>query len=146
MTERTYSAAWQKLLEQAGQSRDGTTTAHMSLASAGDGAADGDLRHSAGPWTKAAGVAESLSTSMATARSRLTSAHQGVAAGTVGLASVGTLKTVLTSWEERLAAVKDECGSLGPALRRVAKEQGEQDVSVKAAFSGVHGLSDAKAK
>ncbi|MDR3082893.1 MAG: hypothetical protein LBV60_18550 [Streptomyces sp.] len=51
---------------------------------------------------------------------------------------MAALKTVLTSWEARVDAVKDECGSLAPALRRVAKEQHEQDVGVKSSIDGLH--------
>ncbi|MER7515282.1 hypothetical protein [Streptomyces sp. NPDC126499] len=150
MESGARSEAWQRLWDQAGQSRDGSPTARMSLASTtgggAGGAGDGDLRHSGGPWTKAAASAEALTTSMGIARSRLTSAHDGVAAGTAGLTSAATLRTVLTSWEERIGTVRDECDSLAPALRRVAKEQGEQDTAVKAAFGSVHAASAAKGR
>ncbi|WP_019886918.1 hypothetical protein [Streptomyces purpureus] len=116
--------------------------AHVAGIGGGEGA-PGDLKHSDEPWTKAAGVAESLLTSMTTAKHRLTAAHEGVTPGNEGLASVGVLKSVLTSWEERIGAVKDECGSLAPNLRLVARDQGEREIRVKASFSGVGGSSSA---
>ncbi|MET9436214.1 hypothetical protein [Streptomyces sp. NPDC006551] len=119
----------------------------MSLASAGGGGGGEDLRHSGGPWTGAAGVAEALHTSTVAAKNRLTTAHEGVAAANDGLASVGVLRSVLTSWEERLSAVKDECGSLAPKLRLVAKAQGEQEAKVKSSFQGMDAASgDEKAR
>ncbi|WP_159043909.1 hypothetical protein [Streptomyces sp. NRRL S-1521] len=71
-------------------------------------------------------------TSTAQARTDLRSGHDGVASGSDGLTSVSALKTVLTSWEKRLAAVQDECDSLEPKLHRVAKELGEVDAKVGA--------------
>ncbi|GGT35248.1 hypothetical protein GCM10014713_31140 [Streptomyces purpureus] len=47
---------------------------------------------------------------------------RAVTPGNEGLASVGVLKSVLTSWEERIGAVKDECGSPAPNLRLVARD------------------------
>ncbi|MFC9425307.1 hypothetical protein [Streptomyces sp. NPDC056987] len=139
MTTSPYSDQWQQLLDMAGRSSDSSTNARMSLASvsAGDSGGDSDLRHSDGPWTKAAGVAEELRIRVTSAKSRLTSAHEGAAAGTEGLASTGTLNSVLTSWEERLKAVQDECASLAPKLRLVAQGQGERNTEVKSSFAGL---------
>ncbi|MEV4942316.1 hypothetical protein [Streptomyces zaomyceticus] len=133
MNERMYTAAWQELFQQA------DAGARMSPASAGSGADGGggkDLQHSGGPWTGAAGAAEDLRLSVTTARSRLTGAHDGIAAAGGGLGSLGVLKTVLASWEARLGAVGSECGDLAPKLRLVAKDQGEQEIKVKASFEG----------
>lgn len=149
MTAEAYSESWQRLIDQADQGTGGASNARMSLASAGgssSGASGGDLKHSDRPWTTAAGVADALRTSTATAKSKLASAHEGVAAGNEGLASVGVLTAVLTSWEDRLGAVRDECGSLAPKLRLTAKDLGEQDVKVKSSLQGIDAPSDAKEK
>ena len=58
--------------------------------------------------------------------------------GGSGLASLGALKTVLTSWEKRLEAVRDECESLEPKLRAVSKDMGEYDSAVAAKVRAVH--------
>ncbi|MEE1746730.1 amino acid ABC transporter permease [Streptomyces sp. JV184] len=104
------------------QGRDG------SAASAGGGT--GTLRHKGGPWTKAAGTADGLQTSTITAKADLHRAHDGTAGGLAGLASLGALTSVLTSWEERLGRVRAECGSLEPKLRQVAVEFAEVDAEV----------------
>ncbi|MFD9045638.1 hypothetical protein [Streptomyces zaomyceticus] len=134
MSERVYTAAWQELFQQA------DAEARMSPASTGSRAGVGseakDLQHSGDPWTRAAGAAEDLRLSVTTAKSRLTGTHDGIAAAGVGLGSLGVLKTVLASWEARLGAVGSECGDLAPRLRLVAKDQGEQEIKVKASFEG----------
>lgn len=63
-------------------------------------------------------------------QSGLRSAHEGVGGGLEGLASLGSLKTVLNSWEERLKAVREECSSLEPKLRQVAVDFREVDAEV----------------
>ncbi|MFE3824200.1 hypothetical protein [Streptomyces sp. NPDC059092] len=148
MTTSSHSDEWQRLFDMAGRGGDGSTEARMSLASAPTGNAGGepDLRHSDGPWTKAARVAEELHTSITTAKSRLTAAHGSAAAGTEGLASMATLSSVLTSWEERLKAVQDECGSLAPKLRLVADGQGERNAEVKSSFAGLDRPTGGQAK
>ncbi|MEU7024923.1 hypothetical protein ABZ990_30455 [Streptomyces sp. NPDC046203] len=95
------------------------------------------LRHSAGPWIKAAGVAESLQAGMGAAKGRLTTAHDGVSGALRGLACAAALEAVLASWEERIGAVGDECGALAPALRGVAEEQRERDVRVKSSLDAL---------
>ncbi|MGW3090398.1 amino acid ABC transporter permease [Streptomyces sp. NPDC001108] len=85
------------------------------------------LRHTRGPWTKAAATADELQTRTITAGTDLRGAHDGTADGLAGLSCRRTLGTVLTSWDERLGRVRDECGSLEPKLRRVAVELGEAD-------------------
>ncbi|MCY0947537.1 hypothetical protein [Streptomyces antarcticus] len=113
----------------------------MRLASAdGPGGAggqgdDGDLAHSGGPWSKAAAAAGDLRISTATALGKMAAAHEGISAGTAGLAATAALDTVRTSWEKRLTAVRDECGSLRPDLLTVAREIGEVDEKNRVAFS-----------
>ncbi|MET8983035.1 amino acid ABC transporter permease [Streptomyces sp. NPDC004539] len=107
-------------------------TAHTqidSTSTAGAGST-GTLKHKGGPWTKAAGTAGDLRTGTDTSGTDLRTAHDGITGSLEGLASLGTLKTVLTSWDERLGAVRDECGNLVPALRQVAKDMGEVDAAV----------------
>ncbi|MET9506065.1 amino acid ABC transporter permease [Streptomyces sp. NPDC006622] len=98
----------------------------------------GTLRHSNGPWTHAAGTADDLRTSTESTMKSLHSGHTGVSTGAEGLLSLGALKTVLTSWEKRLEAVRDECESLEPKLRAVAKDMGEYDSAVAAEARAVH--------
>ncbi|MEU5436512.1 hypothetical protein AB0G73_24465 [Streptomyces sp. NPDC020719] len=129
-----YAESWQRLLDQAGQPKA------MSLASAGPAGSGpaggtGELKHSPKPWSDAAGTAHSLQTDTAKAKGALTAAHSGAEAGTAGLASMGALKSVLTSWETRLTAVHTECGSVEPALRETAWAQGEVDAGVKSALA-----------
>ncbi|MFJ1575866.1 hypothetical protein [Streptomyces sp. NPDC088182] len=148
MATEAYSESWQELIDLAGQERQSAASGPMSLASAGSSGGSGgaasrsDLEHSDGPWTTAAGVAEALRTSTTTAKSRLTSTHTGVTAATEGLASSGVLKSVLTSWEDRLSSVRDECGSLAPKLRQVGKDLGERDTKVKSSLQGINTPSD----
>ncbi|MFD6973261.1 hypothetical protein [Streptomyces sp. NPDC059979] len=66
---------------------------------------------------------------------RCSAAHEGIAAGTTGLDATTALAAVRTSWEKRLAAVRDECGSVQSALLTVAREIGEVDKGTEAAFS-----------
>ncbi|MFH8867763.1 hypothetical protein [Streptomyces griseus] len=61
-----------------------------------------------------------------------------MAAGAVGLSSVAALKGVLTSWEERLRAVRDECEQLKGNLLTVAREMGESETAVTSSVRGVH--------
>lgn len=96
------------------------------------------LQHSAPPWSHAAGVASDLSNSMSTAKSDLDTADQGVSAGLQGLASLGSLTTVLQSWDDRLTAVQNECKGLHPALRAVSVALGETDHGVGSKVNGVH--------
>ncbi|WP_190094928.1 hypothetical protein, partial [Streptomyces melanogenes] len=133
--EYVYAQSWQRLLDQAGQPRG------MTLASAGaaGGGGSGELKHSAKPWSDAAGAAHSLQTDTATAKAKLTSAHTGAEAGTAGLSSMAALTSVLASWEKRLTAVQTECGALEPVLRETAWAQGEVDAGVKSALAQYSG-------
>lgn len=132
---------WQELFELAERPRDSHTGTGMSLASVAGGpgapgakGATGVLKHEAQPWTTAAAAAGAIRTQTASANAKLASAHEGVDSGVAGLASLGALKTVLTSWERRLGAVRDECGYLDPVLKRVATDQGEYERTLRSSF------------
>ncbi|MFF6906033.1 hypothetical protein ACFY9Q_08840 [Streptomyces sp. NPDC012389] len=114
----------------------------MSLASAGRTGGDGgrstpDLKASRGPWTTAAGVAGSLHTSTASGLTELGTAAAGVSEGADGFSSTAALTEVLTSWQERLTSVRNECSRLKGALNSAAQEFGEQEIRAQQAFSGV---------
>ncbi|MET9483206.1 hypothetical protein [Streptomyces sp. NPDC006638] len=96
-----------------------------------------DVRHSAGPWTGAAGAAEALRTHLGQVRPEFAAAHAGLAGGTEGLAVADVLRTVRTSWERRIDTAAAECGSLAGSLRAVARDLGESDAAVRAALAGV---------
>ncbi|MGW2864069.1 hypothetical protein [Streptomyces sp. NPDC001205] len=129
MSTAAHPESWQRMLDLAGP-----PSPAMALASATPGGG-GDLRHTPKPWNDAAAAAHSLRTDTDTAKGTLTSAHAGIDTATEGLLSVAALKTVLTSWEERLAAVRDECASLEPALRAVARTMGSTDHGVKSSLT-----------
>ncbi|MFD3519165.1 hypothetical protein [Streptomyces sp. NPDC058653] len=102
------------------------------------GAAAGErLRHSDGPWTRAAGGAEVMRTQMAYLKAEFETAHEGVAGGGEGLSAVRALAIVRTSWERRIEAARDECGGLAGPLRAVARTQGEQDAGTRSGIAGV---------
>ncbi|MFI1165980.1 amino acid ABC transporter permease [Streptomyces sp. NPDC020801] len=103
---------------------------------AGGGSGTGRLRHTHGPWTRAATVADDLHTSTVKSKADLRLAHDDMALG--GLASLATIKAVLASWEKRLGAVRDECSTLGPKLRQVAVDMGEVDQAVSTKVGAVH--------
>jgi hypothetical protein len=130
MSTTPYPESWQRLLDLAGP-----PSPSMTLASAAP-SGGGDLQHTPKPWNDAAGAAHSLRTDADTAKGSLTSAHAGIDSGTDGLSSVTALKAVLKSWEERLASVRDECGSLEPKLREVARTMGGTDHAVQSSIAG----------
>lgn len=107
-------------------------------AKSGTGSGSGALRHTNGPWGRAADTADGLKTSTESTKKSLQSSHTGVSSGAAGLASLRALKTVLTSWETRLESVRAECESLDPKLRAVAKDMGETDAAVAAKARAVH--------
>ncbi|APU44571.1 hypothetical protein BSL84_21290 [Streptomyces sp. TN58] len=111
----------------------------MRLASAaapsGGGGGDGDLAHSGGPWTKASVAAGELRVTTAEGLGKMAAAHEGIAAGTAGLGATAALAAVRESWERRVSAIRDECGSVQGALLNVAREIGEVDENNKVAFS-----------
>ncbi|MFD7623538.1 amino acid ABC transporter permease [Streptomyces sp. NPDC059802] len=104
---------------------------------AGGGGGTGTLKHNGGPWTKAAGTADGLQTSTITAKVDLRRAHDGTVGGLAGLSSLEALRSVLTSWDERLGRVREECSSLEPKLRQVAVELAEVDAEVGARAKAV---------
>ncbi|WP_308315240.1 hypothetical protein [Streptomyces sp. C3-3] len=94
------------------------------------GAAGGeDLRHSGGPWLRAAGGADRLVTHLGPAKSELEAAHRGLVAGAGAgagagaLAALAELSAVRASWERRIEDARDECGSLAGKLRAVVRGQ-----------------------
>ncbi|MFE9372704.1 hypothetical protein ACFYM2_23445 [Streptomyces sp. NPDC006711] len=89
------------------------------------------LKHTESPWNHAADVAGDLTTGATTDMRDLTRAHDGLARATVGLTCVATLSSVLTSWDARLSALREECGTLQPALRQVAVDLSAADAKVK---------------
>ncbi|MFD3553503.1 hypothetical protein ACFWWA_15500 [Streptomyces goshikiensis] len=46
---------------------------------------------------------------------------------------------MLTSWDARLQAVRDECKQLKGTLLTVAKEIGETDTAIETSLNGVNG-------
>ncbi|MFI1810582.1 hypothetical protein ACH414_09580 [Streptomyces sp. NPDC020422] len=130
-----HSERWQELFGH------DDPDARMTLASTAPGpaAGDGDLRHSGGPWTGASTTAGELRTSAETSRAALGPGHEGLTAGGAGLASVAALAAVRTSWEERLAAIRDECEALRGPLLSVAKEMGETETAIRNAFAAAGG-------
>ncbi|MBT2404842.1 MULTISPECIES: hypothetical protein [unclassified Streptomyces] len=141
----SYSERWQELFGPI----DGGPA--MRLASAAPdpgtgGGVTGNLKHSNRPWTSASGTAGDLRTSTETSRLALGPGHEGVEAGAAGLSSVVALKSVLTSWEERLQAVRDECEQLKGTLLTVAKEMGETETAIETSFKGVDGGGKADEK
>ncbi|MFD3487670.1 hypothetical protein [Streptomyces sp. NPDC058665] len=108
------------------------------------GAGPGErLSHSDGPWTRAAGGAEVMRTQLACLKAEFETAHEGVAGGGEGLSVVGVLATVRTSWERRIEAARDECGSLAGPLRAVARTQGEHDTAIGSGIAAVDAAVDA---
>ncbi|MFE1962888.1 hypothetical protein [Streptomyces sp. NPDC059479] len=99
----------------------------------------GELRHSGGPWTRAAGAAEALRTHMGLVRGEFAAAHEGMAAGTEGLGAASVLRTVRMSWERRIEIAMGECESLAVHLRAVAREQGENEAAIRASFARAGG-------
>ncbi|QGV78174.1 amino acid ABC transporter permease [Streptomyces ficellus] len=96
-----------------------------------------DLQHSAKPWNSAATTAHELGVSTGTSKTSLGKGHAGMAGGLEGLASLAELKTVLTSWENRLKSVADECDALEPKLRQVPKDLGGVDTATGAKADSV---------
>ncbi|MGW2657930.1 hypothetical protein ACWC1D_30290 [Streptomyces sp. NPDC001478] len=102
----------------------------------GPGGGD-ELRHSEGPWLRAAGGAEAMNAHLGPVRTDLATAHAGLSAGTVGLTALAELGAVRESWQRRFDAARHECAFLAAGLRAVARAQGETDASVNASFAPV---------
>ncbi|WP_404829852.1 hypothetical protein [Streptomyces arboris] len=106
--------------------------------SGGGGAGGGgDLKHSDGPWLRAAGGAEGLVAHLGPVKGELGRAHQGLMAGAGELTALAELGTVRASWERRIETARDECRSLAGKLRAVAVTQSEVNEAVKGSFDGV---------
>ncbi|MER5555652.1 hypothetical protein ABT001_28935 [Streptomyces sp. NPDC002793] len=95
------------------------------------------LKHSDGPWLRAAGGAEELVTQLGPVRGELSLAHQGLMAGAGRLTALAELAAVRESWERRIQAAQGECGSLAAKLRDVARTQGATNEAVRSSFAGV---------
>ncbi|MCX4675462.1 hypothetical protein OG413_09030 [Streptomyces sp. NBC_01433] len=96
-----------------------------------------ELRHSDGPWTRAAGGAEALRTHMGPVKAELEAAHEGLVAGAGALVALAELGAVRDSWERRIEAARGECDDLAGKLRAVARTQCETNEAVKSAFAPV---------
>ncbi|WP_432079537.1 hypothetical protein [Streptomyces sp. YPW6] len=97
----------------------------------------GDLRHSRGPWLRAAGGADQLVTLLGPVKGELEVAHQGVTAGAGALSALAELAAVRASWERRIQDARQECGSLGGKMRAVVQVQAQANEAVKSGFDGV---------
>ncbi|MFD3752341.1 hypothetical protein ACFWVT_19310 [Streptomyces cyaneofuscatus] len=97
----------------------------------------GDLKHSDGPWVRAAGGAEGLVAHFGPVKAELGRAHQGLTAGAGELSALAELGTVRASWERRIETARDECRSLAGKLRAVTATQSEVNEAVKGSFDGV---------
>lgn len=131
---------WDQLKASAAERHSAQMQLNQRPADQGGGgtAADGKgLKHSATPWNRAATTAHDLGVSTGTSETTLTEGHAGMAGGLEGLASLAELKSVLTSWEKRLTAVRDECEALEPALRQVPKDLGGVDTATGAKADSV---------
>ncbi|MFI7238857.1 hypothetical protein [Streptomyces cyaneofuscatus] len=106
---------------------------------AGGGAAvgGGDLKHSDGPWMRAAGGADGLVAHLGPVKAELGRAHQGLTAGAGDLSALAELGTARASWERRIDTARDECRSLAGKLRAVAATQSEVNEAVKGSFDRV---------
>ncbi|WP_224756536.1 hypothetical protein [Streptomyces sp. col6] len=103
----------------------------------GGSAAGEELRHSGGAWLRAAGGAEGMGAHLGPVRTELTTAHEGLIAGTAGLSALAELGAVQESWVRRFETARHECGALAGNLRAVARAQGETNESVRSSFSPV---------
>ncbi|WP_370415012.1 hypothetical protein [Streptomyces fradiae] len=134
----SYSTRWQELFGPLeGDARMALASTAPAPAPPAGGTGPGNLQHTGGPWTSAAGTAGDLHISTETSRAALGPGHEGVTAAGAGLTAVAALARVRKSWEDRLAAVRDECDGLEGALHKVAKEMGETDIQVRDSFAGV---------
>lgn len=101
------------------------------------GGGGGDLKHSDGPWLRAAGGVEGLVAHLGPVRAELGRAHQGLTAGAGELSALAELGTVRASWERRIETARDECRSLSGKLRAVAATQSAVNGAVKGSFDRV---------
>jgi hypothetical protein len=135
------SEKWEALL--GGGDSDHSRSAPMTLASHDDGGgmnSDGgssqggapDLKSSQGPWTRAAGVAGELRVGVVSALTDLTTAFEDAPIASGGFGSTVALAEVRTSWEKRLASVRDECGRLQTTLRAAGRGDASSGRGTKA--------------
>jgi len=103
----------------------------------GADAGGGDLKHSDGPWLRAAGGAEGLVAHLGPVKADLGRTHQGLTAGAGELSALAELGAVRASWERRIEDARDECRSLTGKLRAVAATQSEVNEAVKDSFGRV---------
>ncbi|MGW1195154.1 hypothetical protein ACWD4B_04745 [Streptomyces sp. NPDC002536] len=115
----------------------------VQLASSGTGVGGGDGTHQASvhPWTTAGGVAGELSEGMQVALSDLEHGHAALKSGTAGFASAATLSNILSGWQNRLGAVRDECRELDGNLKKAGANFGENEAQVKASFDALQSRS-----
>ncbi|WP_330452975.1 MULTISPECIES: hypothetical protein [unclassified Streptomyces] len=133
------SGARLRLSDLAGGGTGGGSAAGGSVAggSAGGSAGGDELRHSGGAWLRAAGGAEGMGAHLGPVRVELTTAHEGLTAGTAGLSALVELGVVQESWVRRFESARHECGALAGSLRAVARAQSETNESVRSSFSPV---------
>ncbi|WP_203181624.1 hypothetical protein [Streptomyces pratensis] len=96
------------------------------------------LKHSDGPWLRAAGGAEELVAHLAPVRHELVLAHQGLLAGAGRLTALAELAAVRESWLRRIQTAQGECGSLAAGLRDAARIQGATNEAVRSSFAAVN--------
>ncbi|MFB6816629.1 hypothetical protein ACFCV8_19020 [Streptomyces sp. NPDC056347] len=101
----------------------------------GGGGGGGLLRHSGGPWLRAAGGADGMYTHLGPVKAELEAAHEGLLAATDGLTAPAELAAVRESWTRRFEAARTECQELAGKLRAVARIHGETEQAVKSAFA-----------
>ncbi|WP_031085647.1 hypothetical protein [Streptomyces sp. NRRL WC-3549] len=109
------------------------------LAGPAGGGDRAELRHSDGPWLRAADGAEALRTHLGPVPGELAVAHGGLPTGPGVLSSLAELGPVRASWERRFAAAQGECASLAGKLRAVARAQGGTNEAVRSSFAAVTG-------
>ena len=126
MVAEQYGARREQLIGQAGQ------------------APGSGLTHNAGPWIRAAGAADALRGQVGKVRAEFAAAHEGMAAGTQGLAVAGVLQVVRVSWERRIEAAAAECGELAGKLRVVARDQERNEATIASSFAGASASGPAR--
>ncbi|WP_327116329.1 hypothetical protein OG206_15320 [Streptomyces sp. NBC_01341] len=101
----------------------------------GEGEPGGVLKHSDGPWLRAARGADELVSHLGPVHSELATAHEGLTDGAGQLSALAELAAVRESWERRIQAARGECGSLAGKLRSVAQAQGATNEAVRSSFA-----------
>ncbi|WP_225824774.1 hypothetical protein [Streptomyces naphthomycinicus] len=83
-------------------------------------------------------MAHELRTATNSRLTDLKTAHDGVKSGTDGFSSTAALNEILSTWENRLTSVRDECDRLNGALAKTGRDFGEIDPAVAGKVDGVH--------